>query len=400
MTRHLLRLIWHRKGSNLLVMTEILLSFLVLFGVVTLGIFYSSNFRHPLGFDYENVWCLEVGRPGDWSTETEATMNQLVRALGELQPVQAAAPAFAGPFASGSWTSVYTVGGRSYDYAQNVVGDGFRETMGLELLEGRWFGREDDGAVVRPVVINDRMAHMVFGGDESVGKLVPQDKDRNDEPRPEMRVIGVVRDFRQHGEFSTPESYVFQRLAGSVVGVSVAPPRLVVIKVRPGTPAAFEEALMTRALATAPDWSFTVKPAAEVRATNHRLYLAPLIVVGLVSGFLLLMVALGLTGVLWQSVTQRTREIGLRRAKGASIPRIHAQFLGEILVMTTLSLSVGVLVAAQLLLFDEVTGIEPGVYFTSLAISILAIYCLTAACGYYPSRLATRVTPAEALRYE
>jgi putative ABC transport system permease protein len=98
MTRHLLRLIWHRKGSNLLVMTEILLSFLVLFGVVTLGIFYSSNLRHPLGFDYENVWCLEVGRPGDWSTEAEATMNQLVRALVELQPVQAARPRLRGPF--------------------------------------------------------------------------------------------------------------------------------------------------------------------------------------------------------------------------------------------------------------------------------------------------------------
>jgi putative ABC transport system permease protein len=137
-----------------------------------------------------------------------------------------------------------------------------------------------------------------------------------------------------------------------------------------------------------------------MRATNHRLYLGPLVVVGLVAGFLLLMVALGLTGVLWQSVTQRTREIGLRRAKGASIAHIHAQFLGEILVMTTLSLTVGVVAAVQLPLFDQVTGIGARVYATSLAISILAIYCLTAACAYYPSRIATRVPPAEALRYE
>jgi putative ABC transport system permease protein len=398
MTRHLLRLIWHRKRSNLLVMTEILLCFLVLFGVVTLGIFYTDNFRHPLGFAYEDVWCLRVGRPGDWTPESAETMNRLVLALEELAPVQTAAAAFTGPFGNATWTSAYKLDGRSYDYMLNVVGDGFRETMGLELLQGRWFGREDDGVVFRPVVINERMAHTAFAGENPVGKVIPQENERSGEPRPEMRVIGVIRDFRQHGEFATPESYVFQRLSGAVVGVT--PPQLIVVKVQPGTTAAFEEALMARALATAPDWSFTVKPAREVRETNHRFYLGPLVVVALVAGFLLLMVALGLTGVLWQSVTQRTREIGLRRAKGASIPNIHSQFLGEILVMTTLSLAVGVLVAVQLPLFDQVTGIGPGVYFTSLAISILAIYCLTAACGYYPSRLATRGTPAEALRYE
>jgi putative ABC transport system permease protein len=398
MTRHLLRLIWHRKRSNLLVMTEILLSFLVLFGVVTLGLFYTDNFRHPLGFDYENVWCVEVGRPGEWTPEAALTMDRLVTALEELAPVQAAAAAFTGPFGNATWSSAFPLGGVSHDYGLNVVGDGFREAMGIELLEGRWFSREDDGAAFRPVVVNERMARAAFPGDDPMGKLIPREKERNGEPGPELRVIGVVRDFRQHGEFSIPQSYAFERLAGSAVGV--APPRLIVVKVRPGTNGAFQEALVGRARATAPDWSFTVKPATEARDTNHRFYLAPLVVVGLVAGFLLLMVALGLTGVLWQSVTQRTREIGLRRAKGASIPNIHAQFLGEILVMTTLSLTVGVLVAVQLPLFDQVTGIGMGVYAASLAISIVAIYCLTAACGYYPSRVATRVTPAEALRYE
>lgn len=398
MTRHLLRLIWHRKRSNLLVMTEILLSFLVLFGVVTLGIFYTNNFRSPLGFVYEDVWCVDVGRPLEWTKASEETMRGLVLALQELSPVQSAASAFTGPFENASWVSSYRVDGRSYDYGLNVVSDGFRDAMGLELLQGRWFGREDDGATFRPVVVNERMARAVFPGEGAVGKIIPQEKERNGEPRPEMRVVGVVRDFRQHGEFATPEQYVFHRQAGSIAGM--APPRLVVVKVRPGTTAAFEETLMARAQAVAPDWSFTIKPATERRETNHRFYLGPLVVVSLIAGFLLLMVALGLTGVLWHSVTQRTREIGLRRAKGASVPQIHGQFLGEILIMTTLSLAVGILAAVQLPLFDQVTGIGAGVYLTSLAISTLAIYCLTAACGYYPSRIATRVPPAEALRYE
>jgi putative ABC transport system permease protein len=397
MTRHLLKLIWNRKRSNLLVMTEILLSFLVLFGVVTLGIFYSDNYRQPLGFSYEDVWGVEIGHPGEWKAESDEALRQLLAALRDLPPVLAAAEAFTGPFDNAGWTSGYTLAGRQHDYSVNVVGDGFREVMGLEVLRGRWFDRQDEGVSFRPVVINARMARDVFGAADPLGQAIPQDSDPQSEPKPEMRVVGVVGDFRQHGEFASPESYVFHR---KVEGTALPAPRLVLVKVRPGTEAAFEETLMRQAQTTARDWSFRIRPMSERRAANHRLYLAPLVVIGLVAGFLLLMVALGLTGVLWQSVTQRTREVGLRRAKGASIPAIHRQLLGEILVMTTLSLGVGVLLAVQLPLFDQATGIGAGVYATSLAFSVMCIYCLALACGYYPSRLATRVPPAEALRYE
>ena len=69
--------------------------------------------------------------------------------------------------------------------------------------------------------------------------------------------------------------------------------------------------------AIAPNWSFEVQPLYESRDSNFKRRLLPIIVVGVVAIFLLIMVALGLTGVLWQNVTQRTKEIGLRRAKGA-----------------------------------------------------------------------------------
>src|SRR5262249_60359516 len=128
--------------------------------------------------------------------------------------------------------------------------------------------------------------------------------------------------------------------------------------------------------------------------------LASVLAFGLVTGFLLLMVALGLTGVLWQNVTQRTREIGLRRAKGATIPRVHRQILGELTVMTSLALLAGVLVVVQFPLLDLLGYVRPAVFAASLAVSIAALYGVTLVCGWYPSRLATRVPPAEALRYE
>ena len=115
------------------------------------------------------------------------------------------------------------------------------------------------------------------------------------------------------------------------------------------------------------------------------------------------MVALGLTGVVWQSVTQRIREFGLRRAKGATIANVRTQVLVEMVIMTSIALLVGVLLLAQLTLLPlppEFKVVPAPVFFGSIAISVAAIYLLTLVCGWYPSRLATKIQPAEALHYE
>lgn len=399
MIRHLLKLVWNRKGVNLLLMVEIFFSFLVLFAVVTLGFFYIDNYRHPLGYRYDDVWCvsLDTKIAGDWTPEATETLRRLQNTLADFGEVEAAAPAFSAPYENASWTSGYTVDGKVFDYELNTVGDAFADVLGMEVVRGRFFSREDDGAAWNPVLINERMAQAVFGAEDPVGRLIPQDKHSDGTLRTEMRVIGVFRDYRQHGEYSVPNHYVLHRRGDSK---ELARPRVLLVKVRPGTPAAFEETLLARLQATAKDWSFTMKPLSEMRDSNHRDRLAPVLAFSLVAGFLLLMVALGLTGVLWQSVTQRTREIGLRRAKGASAGRIHTQILGEILLMTSLALGLAVVVVVQFPLLDLLGFVRPAVFASSLAISIVALYGVTVACGFYPSRIATRIAPADALRYE
>ena len=66
----------------------------------------------------------------------------------------------------------------------------------------------------------------------------------------------------------------------------------------------------------------------------------------------MLMVGLGLTGGFWQTVTQRTKEMGLRRANGASIGQVRSQILGEVLTTTTLALVIGVVVILQFPILD------------------------------------------------
>lgn len=403
MTRHLLKLVWNRRRTNVLVMVEIFSSFLVLFGVVTLAVFYVDNYRQPLGFAADDVWVVKQnapeGGPGGPRVEHAGTALRLREAAREFPEVAEVAGAFTTPYSSAGWnTSVKLAAGETF-YWINQVTDDYDRVMGLSLVRGRWFSREDDGAAFKPVVVTEKLGRTLFGDEDPVGRIVPEDPPPAGEPpRPELRVIGVTRAFRQHGEFSEPVGYAFRRFDPQ--DPTAGPPRLLVLRVRPGTPAAFEEKLVARLHAEARDWSFELEPLVQMREEFLQDRLAPVLAVGIVAAFLLLMVALGLTGVVWQNVTQRTREIGLRRAKGATARRIHRQILGELLVMTTIALAAGLVVVVQFPLLGLIAAVRPGVYSASLAISALGIYCLALVFGWYPSRLATTVQPAEALRYE
>ena len=131
-----------------------------------------------------------------------------------------------------------------------------------------------------------------------------------------------------------------------------------------------------------------------------RSQLVPLFVGATVAGFLMFMVALGLTGVLWQNVTQRRQEIGLRRAVGAAATTIHRQILTELMLMTSLSLGLGLVLVLQLPAFDLVWFLGRGVLFGGAATAAALIYILSSLCGWYPSRLSTRIHPVEALHYD
>jgi putative ABC transport system permease protein len=415
MTRHLLRLIWNRKRQNFLLTLEIFFSFVALFGVVLFAMHFANNSRQPLGYNIDRVWSITVDRKENdedvaVKSRHRTTFRQLLLALKEMPQVEIAAASFTSPYANWTWGGGMRLkGGHKIDHGVNGVTDDFPALFQMPIVAGRWFSREDDAATWTPVLLNVRLAREIFGNDDPVGKIIPEERDPNDPPpdpteKPEVRrVVGVFEDFRKDGELSSPENFLFQRVRlDDGIPKANLPGRLLV-RLVPGTPASFEETLVKRLLAEAPDWSFEVQAADVMRASKLKEYTIPLFAVGTVAGFLLLMVALGLTGVVWQSVTQRIREFGLRRAKGATIVDVRRQVLVEMVIMTSLALIVGVILLAQLPLLplpSDLEFIPPGVFAASIALSVTVIYALTLVCGWYPSRLATKVQPAEALHYE
>jgi putative ABC transport system permease protein len=408
MIKHLCKLVWNRKRINFLVTLEIFFSFLVVFAVIVFAVYYTDNYRRPLGFDYQNVWYIGVERragSGDKDLPQQLeTSRRLLTALREFGEVESAAGVWGAPYSRGNWTSGRDdrKTGKSIHFGCNPVTDDLKDVLGLRMVSGRWFGKEDDGASYKPVVINRKLARDLFGDEDPVGKDI---SDPEDKEKVETRVVGLIDDFRKDGEFAELSGYAIYRndltfKPGGRENIQGNPPRSLLIKVRPGTTAAFEEKLLARLQTEAKDWSFGIKPLVEMRASVFQEYLVPMAAFGLVAGFLLIMVGLGLTGVLWLNVTQRTKEMGLRRAKGATRRRIYKQILGELFILTTIGLLVGTLVVVQFPLLDFMGFASPEVYTASIFISLGLIYLLTTVCGLYPSLLATRIHPAEALHYE
>jgi putative ABC transport system permease protein len=407
MTRHLLRLIWNRKRHNLLLSVEIFFSFVVVLIVTALTVNAVANWRQPLGYSIDGLWRVDIGRPDANDAAAKplaaATLKNVLAALRALPGVEGAAGIAIPPYSSNDWGRA---GGEPRVFmAANGGTDDLAELMRIDIVAGRWFSPEDNATPVRPVVVNQKLAEQLFGDADPVGQILPFERKATPTgwiPDPE-RVVGVISDFRKGGELATPENFVFSRVNPDKAGLDYEVfPSTILVRVTPGTPAEFEETILEAVQPQARDWLFAVNSLAADRAASFRGYQVAFGVVGIIAGFLLLMVGLGLTGVVWQMVTERTREFGLRRAKGASAVDVRRQVLTELMLIASLAIVPAALLAAQIPALPAPRDwvIPDRIFLTSVALSVLTIYLVVLACGWYPSRLATKIQPADALHYE
>jgi putative ABC transport system permease protein len=287
----------------------------------------------------------------------------------------------------------FTFHGRYVQVQFSEVTDGFRDVVHLDLVRGRWFEEADGALAYHPVVVNREFVDAAFPDEDPIGKSLPHDA-----TEPESRIVGVVSDYRKGGELSLPGPFLLRRIA--LGSVDVRPPQKLVVRAEAGVDAGFEERLVRRLQAIVPDWSLEARPLAANRDTSFRARLAPLLVGGLVAAFLLAMVALGLIGVLWQNVTRRAREFGLRRAAGASQRDIQRQVLMEITLTAAIGLIVGLVLVVQIPLIPLASFLSTGVIASGALAAVVLVLGLALSAAAYPSWLATRTHPADALRDE
>lgn len=400
MLRHLFTLIWNRKRSNFLLIAEILLSFFVLFVVSSLLVNNYYNYRQPAGFAHDNVWEVNLN-PGQDTAHRKETLQLLLQRLRAMPGVVAVTRTSSNtPFSFSNMNSnQYYYKGKQGPQVEHYDADyDMHKVLKFNVTQGRWFDRRDattDGSST-PVIINQKMATAMFGQESAVGKMLTDDKGKAKWP-----VVGVIEAYRAGSEFAANEPALFFRTELDE-GAKLDPgagPGVLLVRVQPGSSAMLEQKLVKEIFSATKGWHAVVNTLAESRHDKLKVVLTPLIALGVVSLFLIINVALGLFGVLWYNINQRRAEIGLRRALGATGAGIGGQFLGEMLVVTTLGVLAGVVLAAQFPLLG-VFGLEPTVYVVAIVLAAVLIYVLTAICAFQPSRIAASIQPAVSLREE
>jgi putative ABC transport system permease protein len=415
MFRHALKLIWNRRRTTRLVVIEIAAAYVITFVLTAFAVSFMNNLRRPLGFDYENVLSVTVQQReatgvdgGDANSPTalqdgeySGVVEDVMTALRALQRTETVAPIQEHP-----WR---TTGDLYLNASTNRTTAEALQAIGVDLIAGRWFGPEDEGQAYRAVLVNRAFAERSFGFyAEAVGQRFDRPAVRlvgrgavTEEAQRELRIVGVIEEFRQGGEFTRIPEVAIERWEGPQGDERTRVARFeLLLKTVPGTEAAFGEQIVETIESVASDWGASVTSWEQIRTSRVGDLVLALNAGATIAAFFIALVVMGLIGVLWQDIVRRTQEIGLRRALGAGAASVRRQIQLETLIVGAFGILIGGVIAIQFPLLELIFLIDWAASVPALALSAAAILILALLSALYPSWLASRREPADALRYE
>jgi predicted permease len=260
--------------------------------------------------------------------------------------------------------------------------------MKIPVIVGRNFNERDTRDTERVIIINEAAARRVWPGQDPIGQIALVGST-------EFRIIGVVQDVRHSSleEESGNEMYMNIRQQGDWGAIDVVVrTKLPVETIAPGIRAAL------RSLdPTLPTGDFQTLGQIVDRAVSPRRFV--LLLLGAFTAVALLLASLGIYGVVSYSVNQRTQEIGIRMALGASAANVRWRVLKRTLVLASIGVAIGAMgsfAMARVIgsLLYGVTAADP-LTFVAMMVVLAAIALLA---GYVPARRASRIDPMSVLR--
>ncbi len=382
---------WIRSA---LVVSEIAFASVLLVGAGLLMRSFLRVLDVNMGFQPERAMSVRVDPDSRYRTREQqnAYFDEVLRRTRDVPGVQAAGLTDALPLGRNrAWGApakgVVYPPGEFPDAFVRIVSDGYVRAMGIPLRAGRDLSERDAPATEPVIVVNETMARRLWPGQEALGKIMSACGDR--------RVVGIVGDVRHLAleEEAGNEMYIPIRQCQDWSSVDL------VVRTT-GAPNEMAGGIREALKQIAPNISpkeFRPLERLVDKSVSPRRFVVTLL--GGFAVFALILASLGIYALISYSVTQRTQEIGIRMALGASAGDLQAGIILETLRLAALGMMVGATAAwllARLLrgLLFGVTATDPVTFLGMLA----ALAVVAAIAGYVPAYRASRIDPAVALR--
>jgi putative ABC transport system permease protein len=390
------------RAGSLLIVSEIALSFVLLAGA---GLLIKSfiNLREiDPGFNASNVLVMRLGlTPGKYERgEPRAQIyKQLIERVKATPGVQSAGAILSLPLSGDAfnvWRGVIPEGRPlSLDEQKNgqhlpVTPDYF-QTLQIPIKAGRTFTDQDDLKSTKVAIINEKMAHELWPGENPIGKRFSVWRDE----KFSREVVGVVGDTRGNSLDTEAGNQVYMPYAQDPNWGAMS----LVVRTT-GEPSAFTSSVREAIRAVDKGVpTYNLRTMDDVVSTSTAPLRVPMLLLTVFAGVAMFLAMLGIYGVTSYYVTQRTHEIGVRMALGAQIADVIKLILRRGILLAVVGIGIGFAgaIAVTRYMTTLLFGVEPLDVITFAGVALVLIAVVFIAC-LVPARRATKIDPLEALR--
>jgi macrolide transport system ATP-binding/permease protein len=394
--------LWRRVGANLVVI-ELATAVVLLTGAGLLGKSLYKLLHLDMGFPTDHLATINVGLPDAAFNKDEqvvAFARSVIARVQSLPGVESAAITSVLPVSCNCNTDWVRFLGRPYNGTHNEVNErdvsaGFFTTIHAKLLRGRYFTDAEDGTKPMVVVVNEAFAKKYFPGEDPVGKRMG---DTELTPKSIREIVGLVADFKDAGpaQEQWPAEYLHFNQNTDTYFSMIARTHQDEQTVLPVLAAAIHQVSLQAAVEDGSTMTQHINDSQVAYIHRSAAYL--------VGGFAVLALVLGvvgLYGVIAYSVSQRTREIGVRMALGAQRSSVYKLVMLQAGWLTGTGLVIGLVcsVGASLLIRNLLFGVKAWDAVTLGCVTLL-LGLASMAASFLPARRAASVNPTDALRAE